>query len=108
MDPTKIAMGTTKVNMEMTILRYHKVVRNISIREDQRMIIKEEISDVDVEKDTFLIQLSIRILRLSMMVSLQKVQIPRNFKLAEAEVVQEKLSLMQRKMKREENRLKVQ
>ncbi len=82
---------TTMDNMETTTLQYRKVDKSISIKEDQRMITKEETFDVGVVKDTYLILPYIPTLKPSMMELLLKVQILLNFKLEEEEDVLEKL-----------------
>ena len=70
--------------MRMDLL--HKAGRNRSIKEDQRMTIREETSGAAVVRGTCLIPLSIHISKLSTMGRHLKVQTLHNFKQAVAEV----------------------
>jgi hypothetical protein len=74
----------------MEPVRLTKMGRSLSIREDQRMITREEISDVVVGSATYHIQRFIHISRQNMVEQPHLVLTLPNFKLEEVEVVPEK------------------
>ena len=76
---------------EETKIFINKNINNIKFFKEVKMNVMEEIINVDVEKNIYHIQLFILILKQSMMVKLQKVQMQIKFRMVKEEEDLEKI-----------------